>query len=173
MYIYICMYIYIYVCMYIYMYMYIYVYVYMYIYNTYIHIEYIFVYTIIHVSYAFVKLYSEDIRVNSCPASRIGQVSLQRKGFLSIAQSIAQHRGLSLGPTNRVVDISPWSKNPVHFLRVEFLLPKHLKRGLPFMVSHSTLLAESKSTNIVQKNRCGYPRWWELNRWIHLECFWA
>ena len=97
-----------------------------------------------------------------CPASRRenSQVSLQRKGFLSIAQSIAQHRALSLGPSNRgghcmVVEYVPFSE-----VQCVLLLNTCVKGASPLFTTAHYHIAESKSTNMVQKPTvCGFPRW--------------
>lgn len=131
-------------------------------------------------SYTYMCLYTYMCRMHLyilntfqtwCPASRRenSQVSLQRKGFLSIAQSIAQHRALSLGPSNRgghcmVVEYVSFSEGTV------CIITQHMcERGFT-TVYHSTL---SYSRVQIHQHGSETNGLWlsSLNRWIHLECW--
>ena len=89
-YIYICI-VYIHICTDVYS-VYIYIYVHMYVYT--------FTWSYMYAMHLHILIFWKHSKHGVQHPALIGQVSLQRKGFLSIAQSIAQHRGLSLGPLN-------------------------------------------------------------------------
>ena len=139
MYVYTCVYIYIYVCI---------LYIYMYIYNTYSYTQsYMYcMHLLNHILKTFVSSIpdwpglspTERFLVHStvhCAAPWIEpRPKTQSGGHITVEQKSR-----------------PFSSGRVYNTQTS--------KTRFTIVSHSTLLAESKSTNMVQKNRCGFPRW--------------